>query len=179
MAVSITMPAALEVRGLAKRFAAGAGGCAASALILRNVELTVRPGEAVAIVGGSGAGKSTLLLCLAGLLRPDHGVIRWFGDASRASAAQRVVYHITRTDLMRAGRFDEPNLHLVDAGRGIDSIHDLGEWVDGRRTAGDAVIVATRDADAANSVASRIVLLREGSLIATTLRARVAEALSS
>jgi ABC-type glutathione transport system ATPase component len=170
---------ALEVRGLAKQFSAGAGACVASAQVLRDVDLTVRPGEAVAIVGGSGAGKSTLLLCLAGLLRPDHGTIRWFGDASRGSAAQRVVYHITRTDLMRAGRFDEPNLHLVDAGRGIDGVEELGDWVDGRRSAGDAVIVATRDPDAARCIASRIVLLRQGSLVATTLRARVAEVLSS
>src|SRR4051812_30923553 len=100
------MPFALEVRGLAKRFTAGAGGCSASAHVLREVDLVVRPGESVAIVGGGGAGKSTLLLCLAGLLRPDQGMIRWFGDASRKSAAQRVVYHVARTDLLRRGRLD-------------------------------------------------------------------------
>jgi ABC-type glutathione transport system ATPase component len=173
------MPFALEVRGLAKRFCAGAGTCGVTADILRDVQLTVRPGEAVAIVGGCGSGKSTLLLCLAGLLRPDEGVIRWFGDSSRGNAAGRVVYHIARADLMRAGRFDEPNVHLVDAGRGIDTVGDLGEWVDGRRNAGDAIVVATRDADAARCLASRIVLLRQGTLVAAAPRARVAEALSS
>ena len=40
----------------------------------------VERGDAVAVVGPNGAGKSTTFLCLAGLLRPDAGTIRFAGE---------------------------------------------------------------------------------------------------
>ncbi len=47
--------------------------------VLREVDLEVRAGEAVCVVGHSGTGKSTLLRCLAGLLRPTEGEVRLAG----------------------------------------------------------------------------------------------------
>jgi molybdate transport system ATP-binding protein len=41
-----------------------------------NVELSVAPGEVLAVLGPNGAGKSTVLHVLAGLVRPDAGVVR-------------------------------------------------------------------------------------------------------
>ncbi|MFS4093116.1 ABC transporter ATP-binding protein [Streptomyces sp. AF1A] len=41
--------------------------------VLRGAELTVEPGQLVAVVGENGAGKSTLLKILAGVLPPDRG----------------------------------------------------------------------------------------------------------
>jgi phospholipid/cholesterol/gamma-HCH transport system ATP-binding protein len=43
--------------------------------VLDQVDLTVYPGEAVAIIGPSGTGKSTILRIIAGLLAPDRGEI--------------------------------------------------------------------------------------------------------
>jgi energy-coupling factor transporter ATP-binding protein EcfA2 len=47
--------------------------------LLHQVDLTVRPGEVVAITGPNGAGKSTLLRHANGLLRPQHGQVRVLG----------------------------------------------------------------------------------------------------
>jgi ABC-type polysaccharide/polyol phosphate transport system ATPase subunit len=49
---------------------------------LRNVDLTVRRGEAVGVVGPNGSGKSTLLLALAGIIQPSEGVVEANGHVS-------------------------------------------------------------------------------------------------
>lgn len=49
------------------------------ATVLWDASIEVRQGEVVAIVGANGAGKSTLLSCIAGLLRPSAGGIRFCG----------------------------------------------------------------------------------------------------
>lgn len=59
--------------------------------VLTDVDLAVRPGELVALVGANGAGKSTLLKVVVGLLRPSQGVVRVLGSDPRA-AAQRIAY---------------------------------------------------------------------------------------
>jgi branched-chain amino acid transport system ATP-binding protein len=48
--------------------------------VLRDVNLRVAPGEAVALIGANGAGKSTLLRCLSGLLRARSGKILFGGE---------------------------------------------------------------------------------------------------
>jgi ABC-type lipoprotein export system ATPase subunit len=52
--------------------------------VLRGVDLTVEPGEFVALRGASGAGKSTLLHLLGGLDRPNHGEIKFRGQSHAA-----------------------------------------------------------------------------------------------
>ncbi len=49
-------------------------------VVLAGVTLTVRPGRCVFIIGKSGAGKSVLVKQLVGLIRPDHGEIRFEGQ---------------------------------------------------------------------------------------------------
>ena len=58
---------------------------------LRGVNLSVREGELVALIGSNGAGKSTCLKALAGILRPVQGSIRLSGEELSAEPAHRIV----------------------------------------------------------------------------------------
>ncbi|PIE82148.1 MAG: lipoprotein-releasing system ATP-binding protein LolD [Cardiobacteriales bacterium] len=60
--------------------------------ILQGIDLTLMPGECIAIVGASGSGKSTLLHLLAGLDTPQQGEVTLCGQSlSHASDRQRTV----------------------------------------------------------------------------------------
>ncbi len=72
-----TAAPAIEVVGLRKRY--GAGDTAVDAL--KGVDLTVRPGEVIGLIGPSGSGKSTLLKCLGAVTEPSAGRIALSGEA--------------------------------------------------------------------------------------------------
>jgi len=59
----------IRIEGLRKRY--GAGDTAVDAL--KNVNMTVAPGEVVGLIGPSGSGKSTLLKCLGAVIDPTSG----------------------------------------------------------------------------------------------------------
>jgi phospholipid/cholesterol/gamma-HCH transport system ATP-binding protein len=69
----------LDVRGIHKRF----GDLA----VLGGVDLTVPRGQVVTVLGKSGTGKSVFLKCLAGIVTPDAGEIRFDGRALNAGSA--------------------------------------------------------------------------------------------
>ncbi|GAA2581275.1 amino acid ABC transporter ATP-binding protein [Dactylosporangium fulvum] len=64
--------AALEIRNVHKSFGARE--------VLKGVDLTVRPGDVIAILGPSGSGKSTLLRTINHLERPDLGYVAVHGE---------------------------------------------------------------------------------------------------
>ena len=66
----------MNLRGVARAYRGGAG--------VRDVDLTVFPGEIHALVGLNGAGKSTLMKLMVGMLRPDAGVIELLGQDVRS-----------------------------------------------------------------------------------------------
>src|SRR4051794_12436750 len=63
--------AVVVVRGLSKRYG--------DRTVVDGVDLDVRAGEIVGIIGANGAGKTTTVECLQGLRRPDGGTLRVLG----------------------------------------------------------------------------------------------------
>ncbi len=66
-------PIPIRARALAKSYALRP--------VLRAIDLDVRTGECVALLGANGAGKSTLLRVLAGIARPSGGTLDLFGES--------------------------------------------------------------------------------------------------
>ncbi len=70
--------------------------------ILHGVDLTLGPGEGIALVGPNAAGKSTLVRTLAGLLRPRHGTVRLKGLVTPDDEAPPM---LTVADRVMLGRY--------------------------------------------------------------------------
>lgn len=75
MGTAINIPG-IHIEGLRKRY--GSGDTAVDAL--KDVNMTVAPGEVVGLIGPSGSGKSTLLKCLGAVIEPTDGRMTLGGD---------------------------------------------------------------------------------------------------
>jgi nitrate ABC transporter ATP-binding subunit len=77
----------LDIRQVRKTFHTKAG----AQEVLRGVDLEIRKGEFVSIIGHSGCGKSTLLNVVGGLLKPDGGEVRLDGEVVRGPGPDRAI----------------------------------------------------------------------------------------
>lgn len=132
-------PLAVRAEGVGRRFG--------TERALDGVDLSVAPGEVVALVGLNGAGKSTLMRLLLGMLRPDAGEIEILGrPVARASATTwRRVGHLIETPprygelTVRESLYSAARLQGLDrsaartAALALIGVLELDQWGD-RRT---------------------------------------------
>jgi ABC-type branched-subunit amino acid transport system ATPase component/ABC-type branched-subunit amino acid transport system permease subunit len=111
-----------------ERLASGYGGLE----VIQGIDLEVRQGELVAVLGANGAGKSTLMRALAGLNRPVGGTVLLLGKRVELYTASRIVRD--GLVLVPEGRQVFPELSVVDNVR-------LGAYA---RTSADVALRADR-----------------------------------
>src|SRR5258708_29151100 len=83
-ALAMNLAPLLDVQGVCKSFRKPDGD---ELVVLENVNLALRPGEIVGLLGRSGSGKSTLLRVIAGLDQPSAGVVSYLGRPVRRPAS--------------------------------------------------------------------------------------------
>lgn len=122
----------LKARGLRKTFG--------KSLVIHDVDVDLKQGEILAIMGPSGSGKSTLLHCLAGIIDSDGGSIVYNErDITKLSQSDRT--KLRRTDFGFIFQFGElvPELPVIDNValplllRGVkkkEAYRISGEWLD-------------------------------------------------
>lgn len=98
----------LSVRGIRKSFGLNQ--------VLKGVDLTVRPGEVLALIGGNGAGKSTLMKIIMGIYTHDSGELTFQGQklgVSKSSAAlAQGIYMVPQEPLLFPNMSVEENVTI-------------------------------------------------------------------
>jgi ABC-type multidrug transport system ATPase subunit len=110
--------------------ARGATRCFGQFTAVSAVDLAVRPGEVLGLLGANGAGKTTLIRLLLGLLPPSDGAIRLFGEPPSIATRRRVGY-VPQTLGLYAGLTVAENWDFTAAAfrnRGVPLPEGISAW---------------------------------------------------
>jgi ABC-type nitrate/sulfonate/bicarbonate transport system ATPase subunit len=110
------VPPALSIRGLSVSFGAGSAG---GQTVLDKIDIDVRDGEFLCIVGSSGAGKTTLLRVLAGLFRPTRGRVLFNGQPISGPSRDRAIIFQDYSKALLPWRTVHGNVALSLEARGM------------------------------------------------------------
>lgn len=124
-----SLPAKFELRNVSFRYSTG------EPLILQNINLEIKEGECVALIGQSGAGKTTLIKLLLGLLKPTTGQVLfggipashlgWKAIRSRIGTVMQEDNLFTGTIAENVTLFDpEPNMARLEDSLRTANLHD-------------------------------------------------------
>jgi len=94
------------------------------AAVIRGLDLTVGPGEVVALMGANGAGKTTTLRAVSGIVHPMAGRIRYVGGdlegVSISGRARRGIAHVPETRGLFFGLTVAEHMRLGHRGERLD-----------------------------------------------------------
>ena len=150
-AVDLPERGAIEVDGVGFAYGGGPPDTAGEShplgpMVLRDVSLTVEPGERVALVGPTGAGKSTLAKLMVRFYDPAEGAVRFDGvdlrDVTLGSLRQRIVvvpqegflFAGTVRDNIRIGRAEATDAEVDAAVEALGLSEIFGAFPDGLAT---------------------------------------------
>ena len=165
----------LSINGMSKSFGRNK--------VLKHINLNVKPGSIMGLMGENGAGKSTMMKCLFGTYQKDEGTIILDGrevnfsgpkDALENGVAmvhQELNQCLERSvvDNLFLGRYPKNSLGMVDEGRmkkeASDLFRKLGITVN--MTQGISLIYISHKMDEIFEICDEISVLRDGSLVMT------------
>ncbi len=167
----IVQTTAVDLRGVGKTFGTGPNGVTA----LRDIDLQVRPGEFVCLLGASGCGKSTLLNVVAGLEEATTGTVElrttrpsfMFQEAALLpwlTAGRNVELPLQLAGLNRRARRDRADelLELVRLdGLGPKRPHELSGGMRQRVSLARALAAATSSGDGSENGPGGLLLMDE------------------
>jgi peptide/nickel transport system ATP-binding protein len=108
----------LQVDGITHSFSTRQRGKGVAPQVLADISLSAREGETVCVVGESGSGKSTLARCVAGLITPTSGNIRFAGK--ELVGADHNTWRTVRRDIQMV--FQDPYASLNPRMRVVDLV---------------------------------------------------------